>query len=144
MSGFANPSYHDGPRELYPAMRSSARLTESNVRTEPTEMPDGALPGDAMPAYPISPVALFRPKLPADTTTTMPAREACSTACTRGSVAADSKIGWPSDRLMTSMLSASLLTIANSIARIASSVDPWPCPLRTFRPIRRASGATPT
>src|SRR5262245_59053623 len=109
MSGLANPSYRDGPRELYAATRSSRRLTVSNVRKDPTEMPDGALPGDEMPPYAICPVTGCRPKLPADTTTTMPARDACSTACTSGSVAADSKIGWPSDRLMTSIFRTFLL-----------------------------------
>src|SRR5688500_14955826 len=102
MSGFAYPSYHDGPRELYAATRSSSRLTVPKVRTEATEIADGALPGDAVPAYPTAPVVGFLPKLPVDTTTMMPARDACSTACTSGSVAADSKIGWPSERLITS------------------------------------------
>src|SRR3954463_12973076 len=89
-TGLAKPSYHEGPRELYGATRSSPRATVSNVFTAPTVMADGALPGDATPAYPGSPVLWFTPKFPDDTTTTSPARTACSTAWTSGSVAADS------------------------------------------------------
>ena len=89
-SGFANPSYHDGPRELYGATRSSSRVTVSKVFTAPALRADGALAGETMPAYPTSPVFGFVPKLPAATTTVSPTRDACSTACTSGSVAADS------------------------------------------------------
>jgi hypothetical protein len=66
-------------------------------------MADGALPGDVIPPYPIWPVLGFCPKLPAEVTTTMPACVAFCTASTSGSVAAGSKIGCPSDRLMTSI-----------------------------------------
>ena len=44
-----------------------------------------------------------RPMLPAAQTTTTPASQSESTACTRGSVASDSLIGWPSDRFTTRM-----------------------------------------
>ena len=53
-------------------------------------MADGALPGELMPAYPTSSVSAFVPKLPAEATTTIPARTTASTACTNGSVAAGS------------------------------------------------------
>src|ERR671911_534804 len=46
MSGFAMASNHDGPRELYPVTRSSARVTVALVSAAPTEIADGALPGD--------------------------------------------------------------------------------------------------
>ena len=49
-SGFANPSNHVGPRELYAATRSSCRDTVSAVVDTPTVMADGELPGDVMPA----------------------------------------------------------------------------------------------
>ena len=57
----------------------------------------------------------------------MPARDAFSTACTSGSVAACSKIGWPSERLMMSMPSASRvggrkLDRADDVARLAAAV----------------------
>ena len=79
-SGFAWPSYQVGPRELYAAMLSSLRLLVPFVSRAPTVMADGALPGEAMPAEPTSPVVGFFPKLPAETTTMMPARAAASTA----------------------------------------------------------------
>jgi hypothetical protein len=89
-SGFRNPSYHVGPRELNAETRSSSREIVSNMFVDPLVIAEGALPGDAMPAYPGSPVFLLMPKLPADTLTINPWRTAFSTACTNGSVAADS------------------------------------------------------
>ncbi len=50
MSGFANPSYHDGPRELYGATRSSTRVVVLKVCAAPAVSADGELPGEAMPA----------------------------------------------------------------------------------------------
>src|SRR6185295_16867922 len=90
MSGFCNPSYHVGPRELYHATVSSAREIVCSVSTAPTVIADGAFPGEVMPAYAGSRVSVSPPKLPAEATTTMPAAEARSTACTSGSVAAGS------------------------------------------------------
>jgi hypothetical protein len=55
-SGLAIPSYHDGPRELYPARRSSVRTTVLFVVAAPTVIAEGALPGEAMPAWPVSPL----------------------------------------------------------------------------------------
>jgi hypothetical protein len=81
--------------------------------------------------------------LPAEMTTTMPARVARSTACTIGSVAAGSQIGWPSDRFITSIPSAALLTVAKSIAAMTSLLNPPPVASSTFRPISRAPWATP-
>jgi hypothetical protein len=49
-SGFAYPSYHVGPRELKGATSSSDRVTVFFVSTAPTEIADGALPGEVMPA----------------------------------------------------------------------------------------------
>jgi hypothetical protein len=49
-SGFVNPSYHVGPRELYAVMASSDRVVVPLVSNAPTVIADGALPGDAMPA----------------------------------------------------------------------------------------------
>src|SRR5687768_5239396 len=98
MSGLTKPSYHVGPRELKGDTSSSARELVDLCRSDPTVRADGALPGELMPAYPISPVTGFSPLLPAETTTTMPAATARSTACTSGSVAADSRMGWPSER----------------------------------------------
>src|SRR5688572_14061189 len=92
-SGLTKPSYHVGPRELNGDTSSSKRELEPLLRSEPTVRADGALPGELIPAYPISPVTGFSPLLPADTTTTMPAATARSTAWTRGSVAAGSRIG---------------------------------------------------
>ena len=89
-SGLANPSYHDGPRELYGATRSSPRVTVSTCATAPTVIADGALPGDAMPRVAGAPVFGFDAEVAGRTTTMMPARAACSTACTSGSVAAGS------------------------------------------------------
>src|SRR5262249_44007503 len=71
-SGFWNAWYHVGPRELYHAIVSSDRVTVPAVSRAPTVMASGALPGDVMPPYPISCVVGSPPKLPADTTTTMP------------------------------------------------------------------------
>src|SRR5262245_48248115 len=61
MSGLPMPSYHVGPRELKGATRSSPREIVPLVTAAPTVMADGALPGDAMPAYPTTPVTGFRP-----------------------------------------------------------------------------------
>ena len=47
MSGFANASYHVGPRELYEGMVSSDRASVCFVSSAPTVMADGALPGEA-------------------------------------------------------------------------------------------------
>ena len=88
------------------------RLAVPAMSNAPTVMAEGALPGELMPAYPTTCVVGSPPLLPADTTTTMPARTACSTACTSGSLAAGSNTGWPSDMLMTSMPSAALLATA--------------------------------
>ena len=49
-SGFAKPSYHDGPRELYGATTSSLRAAVFCVFAAPTQIADGALQGDVMPA----------------------------------------------------------------------------------------------
>jgi hypothetical protein len=49
-SGFANASYHVGPRELNGATRSSARVSLSFVLVAPTVMTEGAFPGEVNPA----------------------------------------------------------------------------------------------
>ena len=127
MSGLANPSYHEGPRELYAAMRSSPRLTVSNVRTEPTEMPDGALPGDAMPAYPIWPGRSVAAEVAG--------RDDDDDAGAR-SVLDGLHEGIGRGRLENRMaerqiddvnLEHVLVAMANSMARITLSVVPWPC-----------------
>ena len=56
-SGFANASYHVGPRELNGATRSSSRVSLLFVLLAPAVMADGALPGDVSPAYPGAPVS---------------------------------------------------------------------------------------
>ncbi len=89
-SGFAYPSNQLGPRELYGATVSSACVAVLFRFTVPTVMADGALPGDEMPPKPTRPVVGLMPLLPADTTTTIPARTADSTASTSGSLAAGS------------------------------------------------------
>jgi len=63
---------------------------DAQAPLEQTVIADGALPGELMPAKPTSPVCGLVPRFPADATTTIPARTAASTACTRGSVAAGS------------------------------------------------------
>ena len=93
MSGLAKASYHVGPRELNVATSSSDLTAVPCVNRAPTVMADGALPGEVTPAYPGSPVTGLIPQFPAAATTTSPARVACSIAWTRGSDAADSKIG---------------------------------------------------
>ena len=113
------------------------------VSRAPTEIAEGALPGLLMPAYPTWPVTRFTPLLPADATTTMPLATARSTACTRGSVAAGSKIGWPRDRLITSMPYVARLSIANCTARTTSLVRPDPCASSTLSEINRTFGARP-
>ena len=50
MSGFAKPSYQDGPRELYGATPSSVRVRVFLVSEAPVVIADGALPGEPMPA----------------------------------------------------------------------------------------------
>ena len=109
----------------------------------PTVMAEGAFPGDEIPPKPTWPLVGFVPKLPADDTTVMPARTAASTACTSGSLAAGSKMGWPSDRLMTRMLYCARLAMAHWMADTTLLVVPWPRLLSTRRPIRCASPATP-
>src|SRR2546421_260101 len=49
-SGFAKPSYHDGPLELYGATVSSPRVTVFSVFAAPTQMAEGALHGEVTPA----------------------------------------------------------------------------------------------
>src|SRR5207247_6507816 len=92
-SGFASPSIQVGPRELYTGIVSSPRPTVPCVLSAPTVIADGALPGDVMPPYAARRVDGLRPLLPAATTTMIPASVAFCTASTRGSGAADSKIG---------------------------------------------------
>jgi hypothetical protein len=60
------------------------------VLMAPTVIADGALPGGGDAAVAHQLVSGLVPKLPADTTTTMPARTVASTAWTSGSVWADS------------------------------------------------------
>src|SRR6185436_20884191 len=88
-SGFAKPSYHVGPLELYGLTRSSERRFVPPRISAPTVSEPGAFPGDAIPPNPGRPVVLLTPKLPADDTTRMPAAVAFSAATTSGSVAAD-------------------------------------------------------
>src|SRR5689334_23251160 len=115
-SGFWKPSYQVGPRDEYHGMLSSLRVAVPFMSSDPTVMADGALPGEFIPAYPTSCVVGSPPLFPADTTTTMPAATACSTACTSGSLAAGSYTGWPSDMLMTSMPSVALFFTAKLTA----------------------------
>src|SRR5438128_12368059 len=123
-SGFTVPSYQAGPRELYGATTSSPRVTVFMLIAAPIVIADGALPGDAMPAYPDTPVFGFWPKLPADTTTMSPALVAASTACTSGSSLAGAKIGWPSDRLIMCTFKCDRFATTYSIALMTSVVLP--------------------
>ena len=60
-SGFTRPSYHVGPRELKSETVSSDRFSVLCMSIAPAVSAEGALPGDVMPAYPISPVSGFFP-----------------------------------------------------------------------------------
>src|SRR5688572_17722676 len=142
-SGLTKPSYQLGPRELHAPTVSSLRRLVPSTRSEPTVSDEGALAGEEMPPKPGRPVALLMPLFPAEETTRMPAFDAAWTACTSGSSAADSYGGWPSDRLMMSMPSAFLLTVANSTAAIRSLVLPPPVAVRTLSPTNDTPGATP-
>src|SRR5687767_815281 len=50
-SGFASKSIAAGPRELYPAITSSVRMTVPSWLYAPTVRTQGALPGAVMPPY---------------------------------------------------------------------------------------------
>ena len=58
-------------------------------------------------------------------------------------MSAGSKIGWPSDRLITRMLKAVRLAIAHSMAAMTLLVEPEPWLFRTRRPINVTLGARP-
>ncbi len=95
-------------------MRSSLVLMVASVFMAPTVMACGAAPGDRMVAYPL------RPSLPAATTTTIPLFQAASTAWHRGSCEQLSKIGRPSERLITRTLYWLLSVTAFSMAAITT------------------------
>src|SRR6266498_4177115 len=59
---------------------SSTRVRVPTVFMAPTVITNGLLPGAVIVAYPCVPAELFRPSLPAETTTTIPACQACCTA----------------------------------------------------------------
>ena len=124
-SGLRKPSIAVSPRELQSAMRSSLRAAVPIVSTAPTVIADGALPGEVMPSRTRVPSGSV-PQLPADATTTSPARLARSTACTSGSSTQLSSTGLPSERLMTRSRYAARLAIAQSIAAMTSLVRALP------------------
>ena len=88
-SGFAKPSYHDGPRELYGATRSSSRVTVSKVfdradgerRRRVAGRNDAGVPGLACLRIRAEVAGRHDDRRARRAT-------ACSTACTSGSVAA--------------------------------------------------------
>src|SRR5437879_3335940 len=103
----------------------------------PTVIAWGLLPGHRIVEYP------FRPRLPAAVTTTIPFCHAASTASQRGSRLQLSKIGRPSERLITRMLYLVFSLTAVSRAEITAVSLLMPLTSSTRRSIRLALGATP-
>ncbi len=72
-SGLISPSNRVGPRELYVHTTSSDRCAVAFVFRQPTVIANGELPGTLIPPNTSLPSASL-PRLPADATTTIPAR----------------------------------------------------------------------
>src|SRR5512144_1061267 len=87
-SGFAAWSIAVGPRELNGAITSSDRSAVPMWLEAPTVTTHGALPGAVTPPYCVRPCG-FRPLLPADATTTMPASTTRLAATVSGSALYD-------------------------------------------------------
>src|SRR3954470_5776659 len=102
-SGFAPKSIAVGPRELYPAITSSTRVTVPSWLYAPTVSTQGALPGAVMAPYCSLPAALL-PRLPAAVTTTTPESTTRLAARVNGSVLYDSVTAAPTETLTTRML----------------------------------------
>ena len=81
--------------------------------------------------------------LPAEATTTMPARTARSTAWSSGSSRKLCVTAVPSDMLMTRMLNSARCSMAQSTASITSPTRPEPSLPSTRRLMRWAPGAMP-
>src|SRR5262245_32786297 len=89
MSGFITWSMNEGPRLLYVVIRSSARSVVFLSLNAPTVRAAGVLPGLVIVPYPEP----TRPRLPAETTTRIPAFQARVVARDKGSVRHDSWMG---------------------------------------------------
>ena len=131
-----------GPRELQGARVSSPWRTVPLARTAPTVMAKGELPGEVTLPSTVLPSAVS-PRLPAEATTTMPARTARSTAWSSGSSRYDCVTCVPSDMLITRMLCSARCSMAQSTASITSATWPEPSSPSTRRLIRCAPGAIP-
>src|SRR5690349_7855074 len=85
------------------------------------------------------------PSLPTETTTTIPLRQADSTACESGSTCSLCTDWVPKDRLSTRMFMPGSLRWATtqSIPAITCDTSVAPSPVATFRLISLAPGATP-
>src|SRR6185503_3497972 len=107
-SGLRTPSCVR-PRLDQGARMSSRRMKVLRSSSAPTVMTHGSLAGEN-----VTP-SLESASLPAAATTVIPLFVACSTAASSGSVVYDSAAADDSDRLMTRMLYALLLSTANWI-----------------------------
>src|SRR4029079_7692243 len=100
------------PRLDHGARMSSRSVHVFRSSSAPTVMAHGSFAGEK-----VTP-SLVRASLPAAAVTTMPLFHACSTAASSWSVLYDSATAEDSDRLMTRMLYAALLSTANWIPLI--------------------------
>src|SRR5215212_8555479 len=107
-SGLRTPSCVR-PRLDQGASASSRRVIVPLSSRAPTVMTQGSFAGEN-----VTP-SLVCASLPAAATTVIPLFQACSTAASSGSVAYDSAAADDSDRLITRMLNAVLLSTANWI-----------------------------
>src|SRR3954447_24234683 len=135
-SGLRTPSW------VRPWLDQGARMSSYRVKvfrssSAPTVRAHGSFAGEKVTPSFVS------ASLPAAATTTIPAFHACSTAASSGSVLYDSAAAEDSDRLITRMPYAALLSTANWIPLITSRTVVLPSSSETLTEIRFARGATP-
>ena len=136
MSGLKKPSKRVGPTLEKEGTLQFAGFVLPPSSMALTVMASGSSPGDRM-------VPLNGPALPAETTTTMPAFHAASTAWSSGSALVGPVGCAPSDRLMTSMPSLALLAMAQEMPWMTWPTVVAPSAPATFTATRLAAGASP-
>jgi hypothetical protein len=123
-SGLNQPSTAVGPTLLNVVMVSSLAPAVPLSSRAPTVTTNGSSPGEVM-------VPLVGPRLPAEATTTMPARQAASAARSRGLSTDDGNGTAPIEMLSTPMFSAFWLVTAHWM--------PWMTVTRSVTPVAPAT-----
>src|SRR5205807_5272338 len=136
-SGLNQPSTMVGPTlEKSDTLSSAGEAVPWSSRA-PTVMTRGSSPGLMI-------VPLKGPALPAETTTTTPARQAASTAWSRGLSTVEVVGMVPRDRLSTLMPSRARLATTQSMPAMTVAMSVTPLAPATLTDTRRAPGASPS